>query len=77
MGFSATYAALWAMVACPSSAFLRRNTWITPTKAIEAVRDAAKQAAEVAVPIAAIGIVIAVAIQSNLALKFSGSLIDA
>jgi TRAP-type uncharacterized transport system fused permease subunit len=44
---------------------------------IEAVRDAAKQVAEVAVPIAAIGIIIAVAVQSNLALKFAGGLLSA
>ena len=31
----------------------------------------AKQSAQVAIPIAAIGIIIAVAVQSNLAIKFS------
>ncbi len=41
-----------------------------------ALREAPRQAAEVAVPIAAIGIVIAVAVQSNLALKFAGSLLS-
>ena len=40
------------------------------------VRDTGKQAAEIAVPIGAIGIVIAIAIQSNLALKFSSGLIS-
>jgi hypothetical protein len=39
------------------------------------VADGAKQASQVAVPIAAIGIIIAIAIQSNLALKFSTKLI--
>jgi TRAP-type uncharacterized transport system fused permease subunit len=36
----------------------------------------AKQAAQVAVPIAAIGIIIAIAVQSNLALRFSARLIE-
>jgi len=38
--------------------------------------ETAKQAAQVAIPIIAIGIIIAVAIQSNLALKFSTQLIQ-
>jgi len=37
--------------------------------------DSTRQASQVAVPIAAIGIIIAVAIQSNLALKFSKQLL--
>ncbi len=40
------------------------------------IEEIAKQAAQVAVPIIAIGIIIAVAIQSNLALKFSTQLIE-
>jgi TRAP-type uncharacterized transport system fused permease subunit len=40
------------------------------------IEEVAKQAAQVAVPIVAIGIIIAVAIQSNLALKFSTQLIE-
>ena len=40
------------------------------------IEEIAKQAAQVAVPIVAIGIIIAVAIQSNLALKFSSQLIE-
>jgi len=40
------------------------------------VEEIARQAAQVAVPIIAIGVIIAVAIQSNLALKFSSQLIE-
>jgi TRAP-type uncharacterized transport system fused permease subunit len=40
------------------------------------IEEIAKQAAEVAVPIIAIGVIVAVAIQSNLALKFSTELIS-
>ncbi|MFV0384118.1 TRAP transporter permease [Paracoccus sp. (in: a-proteobacteria)] len=75
-GYSAAYAAVAASVACLIVPFLRRGTWIGRKELTEALREAPRQAAEVAVPIAAIGLVIAVAIQSNLALKFAGSLLS-
>lgn len=74
-GYSAAYAAVFASVTCLVVPFLRKNTWIGRKELIEALREAPRQAAEVAVPIASIGLVIAVAIQSNLALKFAGSLL--
>ncbi|MCE5973833.1 TRAP transporter fused permease subunit [Sinirhodobacter sp. WL0062] len=73
-GYSAPYSAVIASVSCLVVPFLRRNTWIGWKEVREAFLEAPKQAAEVAVPIAAIGLVIAVAVQSNLALKFAGSL---
>jgi len=76
VGYSATYAAMMATFACVGTAFLRRRSWLTWKKFMAAIEDTAKQAATVAVPIAAIGIIIAVAIQSNLALKFSTRLIE-
>ena len=75
-GYSASYSAVVASLSCLVAPFLRRSTWIGGKEVIEALRDAPKQVAEVAVPIAAIGIVIAVAVQSNLALKFAGSLLS-
>ena len=75
-GYSAAYAAVLASVACLVVPFLRKNTRIGRKELIEALREAPRQAAEVAVPIASIGLVIAVAIQSNLALKFAGSLLS-
>jgi len=75
-GYSAAYSAVVASIVCLIAPFLRRSTWIGINELTEAMRDAPKQAAEVAVPIAAIGIVIAVAVQSNLALKFAGSLLS-
>ncbi|MBQ2260491.1 MAG: TRAP transporter fused permease subunit [Loktanella sp.] len=75
-GYSAAYSAVVASVACLVAPFLRRSTWIGTKELKGALRDAPRQAAEVAVPIAAIGIVIAVAVQSNLALKFAGSLLS-
>ncbi|WP_417711830.1 TRAP transporter permease [Roseibium aggregatum] len=75
-GFSAAYAAVIASVSCLIVPFLRSGTRIGRKELVVALRDAPKQVAEVAVPIAAIGIVIAVAVQSNLALKFAGSLLS-
>lgn len=75
-GYSAAYSAVAASAACFVVPFLRRTTWIGWKEVIDALRDAPKQAAEVAVPIAAIGLVIAVAVQSNLALKFASSLLS-
>ncbi|WP_420395476.1 TRAP transporter permease [Nioella sp.] len=75
-GYSAAYSAVVASVSCLVVPFLSRHTWIGWEELVTGLRDAPKQAAEVAVPIAGIGLVIAVAIQSNLALKFAGSLVD-
>ncbi|CAM5555664.1 TRAP transporter permease [Frigidibacter albus] len=75
-GYSAAYSAVLASAACLIVPFFRRATWIGGKELIEALRDAPRQVAEVAVPIAAIGLVIAVAVQSNLALKFAGSLLS-
>ena len=74
-GYSASYSAVLASLSCLVVPFLRRSTWIGRKEIVEALREAPRQAAEVAVPIAAIGIIIAVAVQSNLALKFAGSLL--
>ena len=74
-GYSATYAAVMAIAACIGTAYLRRVSWLSFKGLITAIREATKQAASVAVPIASIGIIISVSIQSNLALKFSTNLI--
>jgi TRAP transporter 4TM/12TM fusion protein len=74
--YSAQTAAMYATIACVPVAFLRRRDWFGPRRVLEVVRDIGRQAAEIAVPIGAIGIIIAIAIQSNLALKFSAGLVS-
>ena len=74
-GYSASYSAVLATASCLVVPFLRPATRIGWREIAEGFRDAPRQAAEVAVPIAAIGIIIAVAVQSNLALKFASSLL--
>lgn len=74
-GNSAAYSAFVASLSCFAVPFLRRGTWIGFKHVVGALREAPRQAAELAVPIAAIGLIIAVAVQSNLALKFANSLL--
>ena len=75
-GYSAAYSAVAASASCFVVPFLRKATWIGWKEITAGLSDAPRQAAEIAVPIAAIGLVIAVAVQSNLALKFAGSLLS-
>jgi len=75
-GYSAAYSAVLASASCFVVPFFRKTTWIGWEEVLAGLREAPRQAAEVAVPIAAIGLVIAVAVQSNLALKFAGSLLS-
>lgn len=76
MGYSAQIAVTLATVTCLVAPFLRRETHYSLRDLPAMVMETGKQAAIIAVPIAAIGIVIAVAIQSNLALKFASGLIS-
>jgi len=76
VGYSATFAAIASTVVAMLAGFLRKETRPTLKTLREMVDDTAKQSAQVATPIIAIGIIIAVAIQSNLALKFSTQLLE-
>lgn len=76
MGYSATLSAYYATLICIPTAFLRRKTWLTLHQVRDILMDAGKQAGTVAVPIAAIGLIVVIAVQSNLALKFSTRLMD-
>lgn len=76
MGYSAQIAVTLATVACLLVPFVRKETHYALRDLPEMILETGKQAATIAVPIAAIGIVIAVAIQSNLALKFASGLIS-
>jgi len=75
-GYSPTMAALWGCVAALAVSFVSRESRLTLGRAAKIINDTGRQAAGVAIPIAAIGMIIGVAIQSNLALKFSSRLIE-
>jgi len=75
-GWSASFAAVGASALCVVMSGVwpsLRKSW---TEWREAILQGTRQAAEVAIPIAAIGLIIEVAVQSNLALKFSILLLD-
>jgi TRAP transporter 4TM/12TM fusion protein len=74
--YSAPLAALVASGVALVTCYFRRESRLSLTGWIEMIEETARQASQVAIPIIAIGIIIAVAIQSNLALKFSTQLIS-
>lgn len=75
-GYTATYSAVLASAGCVLLSFVKKETRLVGRNLVKFVETTSRQACQVAVPIAAIGIIIAVAIQSNLALKFSTELIS-
>ncbi len=75
-GKSATLSVVIAIGACVLTAYARRESWLSIREWLAVIDDVAKQAAQVAIPIAAIGIMVAIAVQSNLALRFSSRLIE-
>ena len=76
VGYSATFSAVVATASCVLVCYFKRETWMNIREWLDAIELGTRQAAQVAVPIAAIGMIIAVSIQSNLALKFSSQLIE-
>lgn len=75
LGFSATSAAVYGIATCVAAASLRKSTRRGFRDWLGSIDETARMAGQVALPIAAIGIIIAIAIQSNIALKFSSLLI--
>jgi len=77
LDFSAQLAATYATIACFPVAFFRRENFLNFDGVLDMLRQLGRQMSEIAVPIAAIGIIIAIAIQSNIALKFAAGVIAA
>ena len=75
-GWSAPLSALTGTGACILTAYIRRKTWQSVSQWTRTIQKGAQQAAEVAIPIAAIGLIIEISIQSNVALKFSANLVS-
>lgn len=76
MGFSAPYAALVGTTAALVVPFLRWSTHYPLRELYSMVIDTARQMASISAPLAAVGIVMVIATQSNLALKFVSLLTD-
>lgn len=77
IGYSAPYAALVGTVTALVVPLLRKSTRYNLYQLFDAVLDTAKQMAWISAPLAAVGVVMVVATQSNLALKFVSLLSDA
>ncbi len=75
-GYSAQIAVMWATASCFIVPFLSKETHYDIRRLPDMIWESGIQAAKIAAPIMAIGIVISVAIQSNLALKFASGLIS-
>ncbi|WP_425641053.1 TRAP transporter permease [Marinomonas gallaica] len=76
LGFSAQIAVFWSTITCFVAPFLHPNTRYDLKNIPLMVLDSGVQAAKIAAPIMAIGIIVSIAIQSNLALKFASGLIS-
>ncbi|MPZ58322.1 MAG: TRAP transporter fused permease subunit [Rhizobiales bacterium] len=72
---SAQMAATYATLSCFPVAFVHRENYLGLDEILDMTRNIGRQMAEIAIPIAAIGIIIAIAIQSNVALKFASGVI--
>ncbi|ARC89781.1 TRAP transporter fused permease subunit [Rhodovulum sp. MB263] len=75
-GYSAPYAALVGTAIALVAPVLRRSTRYNLSQLFETVLDTARQMAWISAPLAAVGVVMVVATQSNLALKFVRLLSD-
>ncbi|MFQ5693909.1 MAG: TRAP transporter permease, partial [Nitrospinota bacterium] len=75
-GYSLLTVATASMVATLLVSFLRRETWIGPVKLLTALESGARKAVAVAVPSAAAGVVIGVAVYTGLGIKLTGSIVE-
>lgn len=75
-GYSPTMAAFYGSITGIVVSFFRKETRLNFSKLIQVINSIGQQAASIVIPIASIGIIVGVAIQSNLALKFSSRLLQ-
>ncbi|NIS61829.1 MAG: TRAP transporter fused permease subunit, partial [Proteobacteria bacterium] len=75
-GYTPTFAAFWGCVSAVAVSFIRKETRPNLSGLTEIINSTGRQASSVAIPIATIGMIIGVAIQSGLAMKFSTRLMQ-
>ncbi|MBI4589731.1 MAG: TRAP transporter permease [Candidatus Rokubacteria bacterium] len=75
-GFTATYAAIVSAASVVVLSWIRPETRVGFRKAIEALRDGAEQTVPVAMACASAGIVIGIVLQTGLAIRFTGFLVQ-
>jgi TRAP-type uncharacterized transport system fused permease subunit len=76
LGFTAITAVFWATVIAFALSFLRRDTALTPKKAIKALREGSVGVLAVAATCAAAGIIVGVVTLTGLGLKFASIIVD-
>ncbi len=75
-GYTASYAALIATAAVIVMSWLRKESRITPAKAVDALKEGAINTLPVAMATACAGIIIGIILQTGLALKFTSFLLS-
>jgi TRAP transporter 4TM/12TM fusion protein len=74
-GYSVMYASFFAIVTTILASYLKRNTWLTPSRLCGAMIDGARAVLPVAVACATAGIIIGVITLTGLGLKFSSLIV--
>ena len=74
-GYSVMYASFWAITVAVIAAFARRNTWITPRKAVRICESAGRSILPVAVACASAGMIIGIITLTGVGLKFSSLIV--
>ncbi len=71
LGQSPMKAGLWAIVVTIGVSFIRRDTWLTPLRILQALESGAKGAVQVAIACATAGVVIGVLTLTGLGMRFN------
>ena len=74
-GYSVMYSSFWAITVAVITAFAKRNTWITPRKAVQICESAGRSILPVAVACASAGMVIGIITLTGVGLKFSSLIV--
>lgn len=70
-GYSVMYASFWAIMATVALSFIKRQTWLTPSRMVQSAIAGAQAIMPVATACACAGIIIGVITMTGLGLKFS------
>jgi len=77
VGYSPTKAAFYVILMTVALSFLDRQTWMTPTRCVEALVEGAAGAATIAVALAGSGMIVGVLTRTGSALAFGGAVLGA
>lgn len=76
LGYTPYYAAMVAIVAVCAASFLRRNTWLTPRRLLNAMEDGARKATPIAIAMACAGLIVATTDMTGVAYKFTSLILS-